>query len=102
MKRPVVWSARARRDLRAIADYINQENPAASRRVVKRIGHSAELLGQFATGRAGRVPGSYEKPVPGLPYVLIYKITSAPGQGEVVNIAYVIHMARNWPEGVPP
>ena len=51
----------------------------------------------MATGRPGRVSGSYEKLVPRLPYILAYAIASQ-GEREVIAILRVIHMARDWRE----
>ena len=51
----------------------------------------------MATGRPGRVSGTYEKLVSGLPYILAYAIASQGGR-EVIAILCVIHMARDWCE----
>ena len=53
-------------------------------------------LGHIATGRAGRVSGTYEKPVPRLPYVIVYSLVLDQGQ-ETVFVLRVIHAARDWP-----
>ena len=46
-------------------------------------------------GRPGRVTGSYEKLVTGLPYILVYAIAQGSGE-ETVAIIRVIHTAREW------
>lgn len=51
----------------------------------------------MATGRPGRVAGSYEKPVARLPYIIAYALALQRGR-EVVAILRVIHTARDWPE----
>lgn len=51
----------------------------------------------MATGRPGRVNGTYEKLVPRLPYILAYAIVSQDGR-EIVTILRVIHTARDWRE----
>ena len=52
-------------------------------------------------GRPGRVTGTYEKLVTGLPYILAYVIAGA-GDQEEVAIVRVIHTSRDWPaEGWP-
>ena len=58
-------------------------------------------LGEMPTGRPGRVTGTYEKLVTGLPYILAYVIAGT-GKGEEVAIVRVIHTSRDWPaEGWP-
>lgn len=51
----------------------------------------------MATGRPGRVNGTYEKLVPGLPYMLAYTIASQ-SEREVIAILRVIHTERDWRE----
>lgn len=102
MKRPVRWSRDALDDLKAQIEYITNDNPAAARRVAKRLRSVGMELGAMATGRKGHVAGTYEKVVAGLPYILAYAITSRPGGGEQITILRVIHGARDWPAGVWP
>ncbi|GAA0569157.1 type II toxin-antitoxin system RelE/ParE family toxin [Craurococcus roseus] len=102
MKRPVVWADSARADLRIVFRYIAGENPDAAARVAARIEDAAAGLSDFATGRAGRVSGTYEKVLPGLPYILAYEITVRAGGAEVVTILHVIHGARDWQAGEWP
>jgi toxin ParE1/3/4 len=97
VKRPVSWSRKALDDIKEQAVFIAQDNPAAARRVADRIRDTGRSLEDMATGRPGRVSGSYEKLVPGLPYILAYAITSQ-GEREVVAILRVIHTARDWRE----
>ncbi|MET4104553.1 toxin ParE1/3/4 [Roseovarius sp. MBR-79] len=96
MSRPVRWSTDALTDLADQVAYIAAENPSAARRVADAIDKSALALGDIPTGRTGRVTGTYEKSVTGLPYILAYAITQAGGE-ETVAIVRVIHTARNWP-----
>jgi toxin ParE1/3/4 len=98
----VVWSADALDDLDAAIAYIAADNPAAALKVLDRVGKSAESLGQIATGRRGRVAGTYEKSVRGLPYIIAYAIQSLPSGRERVVILRVIHGARNWLPGEWP
>ncbi|CAM5774227.1 type II toxin-antitoxin system RelE/ParE family toxin [Bosea minatitlanensis] len=51
----------------------------------------------MATGRPGRVAGSYERPVTRLPYIIAYALVFQGGR-EVIAILRVIHAARDWPE----
>ncbi|WP_244948388.1 type II toxin-antitoxin system RelE/ParE family toxin [Methylobacterium dankookense] len=68
MTRPVIWSPGARQDVLAVARYIASENPSAARTVTARFRAAAEALGETPTGRLGRVSGTFEKSVSGLPY----------------------------------
>ncbi len=94
--RRVIWSADARRDYLDILRYIADDNPDAAERVANAIEHTGDGLGEFATGRPGRVTGCYEKSVPRLPYIIAYELTSLGGQ-EVIAILRVIHTSRDWP-----
>ncbi|WP_353641595.1 type II toxin-antitoxin system RelE/ParE family toxin [Mesorhizobium sp. WSM2239] len=99
--RPVFWSEEARQDYFEILHYIASDNPFAAERIVDAIEEAGNELSQFATGRPGRVAGTYEKLVIGLPYIVAYSITSKGGR-EVISILRVIHMARDWPAGEWP
>jgi plasmid stabilization system protein ParE len=101
VKRPVEWSRAALADLGEQIDFIARDNPAAARRVADRIRDAATALGDMATGRPGRVTGSYEKPMPRLPYILAYMIQGRSG-AERITIVRVIHTARDWPSETWP
>lgn len=92
--RSVVWSEEARQDYFDILRFIAADNPFAAEKVVDAIEEAGEQLGHFARGRPGRVTGTYEKLVVGLPYVIAYSIKSA---GDVLFILRVIHTSRDWP-----
>lgn len=82
-------------DIRAIAAHIRQDNPMAARRVILEIKDQITMLVQVPNiGRAGRVDGTREMVIPGLPYIAIYEVGDA-----VVYIVRVLHGARQWPEG---
>ena len=100
--RPVVWSIEAQRDNLEILRYIAEDNPFAAERVVDAIEDAGNRLGEFATGRPGRVAGTYEKSVKPLPYILAYAIAAPSGIAEQIVILRVIHTSRDWPpEGWP-
>jgi plasmid stabilization system protein ParE len=94
--RPVIWSAEARDDYFDILRYIADDNPVAAERVVDAIEKAGNDLGQHATGRPGRVTGTYEKSVTRLPYVIVYALAMHQGRESVV-IVRVIHTSRDWP-----
>jgi len=87
------WSPAAVEDLLRIIEYIRQENAAAAEGVAKTIYESASTLKSFPNkGRAGRVEGTREPPLPPLPFVVVYRI-----RRDIVEIANVIHGAQKWP-----
>lgn len=98
MRRTVQWSRDALDDLKSQLSYIAADNPAAALRVFERVQATGHALGEMATGRPGRVGGTYEKLVPGLPYIIAYAISRGAGR-ETLSILRVIHAARNWPTG---
>jgi plasmid stabilization system protein ParE len=100
--RKVIWAEPARDDLLDILVYIARDNLAAAENTVGRIEKVAENLAVFATGRAGRMVGIYEKPVLGLPYILAYEITRGPDGEQIVFILHVVHAARDWQPGSWP
>lgn len=96
MKRAVIWSREALDDIKVQVKHIAKDSPAAATRVADQIRDTGKALGEFATGRPGRVTGIYEKSVPRLPYIIAYEITSHGGQ-EVIAVLHVIHTSRDWP-----
>ena len=100
--RDVVWAQYALDDVDDIIAYIAADNPAAARKVLDRIDRTANHLGRRPIGRIGRVSGTYEKSVVGLPYVIAYALKPLQSGEEQVVILRVIHSARNWPKGEWP
>jgi addiction module RelE/StbE family toxin len=87
------WSPAAAADLSRIFEYIRQENPSAAERVVRTIYDSASSLVSFPNrGKAGRVEGTRELPLPSLPFLVVYRVLE-----HAVEIANVIHGAQRWP-----
>jgi addiction module RelE/StbE family toxin len=91
------WTSRAERDLDEIADYIGQDSPAAAARVILELIDQVEsaLLGQPAVGRPGRVLGTRELVIGGLPYVVPYRLRE-----KDIEILRVLHTSRRWPTGL--
>ncbi len=97
--RDVVWSESALHDTNEIVAYIASDNPAAAAKVLDWLELTAQRLGRLAVGRSGRVEGTYEKSVVGMPYIIAYAIRPLTSAREQVVILRVIHAARNWPKG---
>ena len=96
--REVFWSKGALDDLNSVIQYIAAENPAAALSVISKIEKAGNALGNMATGRKGRVSGTYEKPVTALAYIMAYAIEQRRDGGERVVILRVIHGGRDWKE----
>ena len=91
------YTAEARRHIAAIFDYINERNPIAATQAVSRIRLAAERLAEFPRiGHTGRVSGTHEWVVRGLPYILVYDIST--GGAEVVVLG-VFHGAQDREPG---
>ncbi len=101
MSRPVLWSRAALDDLKVAVSHIARENPGAARKVAAAIREAGQKLGVHSTGRKGRVDGTFEKSVAGLPYIVAYAIDTAT-KGERIVILHVIHTARVCPAGLWP
>lgn len=74
MTRRIIWSDTAQDDYLSILAYIARDDPQAAARVAERIDVAAAALADFTTERVGRVAGTYEKVLSGLPYILAYEI----------------------------
>lgn len=88
------WTRRAERDLDEIAVYIGQDSPAASARVILELIDQVEtrLASQPAIGRPGRVLGTRELVISGLPYIIPYRVRDLD-----FEILRVLHTSRRWP-----
>lgn len=88
----VRWLSGATRSLRAAHQYIAADNPVAARNVIERLQIAVERLAAHPSmGRPGRRPGTRELVVPGVPYIVIYRV------GDVdVQILRVYHTSRKW------
>jgi len=98
VKRRVVWSREALNALKQAIQPIARDNPQAARRVAAVLRAAGTALGERSIGRRGRVTGTYEKSVTGIPYILAYALGPLPTGDEAVFILHIIHTARDWPE----
>ena len=88
------WTRLAERDLDDIAAFIGQDSPAAAARVVLELIDQTEALltRHAALGRPGRVLGTRELVIGGLPYIIPYRV-----RDNDVEILRVLHTSRRWP-----
>ena len=90
----LLWTRLAERDLDDIAAFIGQDSPAAAARVVLELIDQTEqlLTRHVALGRPGRVLGTRELVIAGLPYVIPYRV-----RDNRIEIVRVLHTSRRWP-----
>ena len=92
--RRIHWTRRALRRLDAIGAHIAKDNPAVAEEVVAQIVESVNILADFpAIGRVGRISGTRENVVLGLPYIVPYRVNP-----DTIEVITVMHGAQKWPE----
>jgi plasmid stabilization system protein ParE len=88
------YTAQAREHITAIYNYVGDRSPVAATQVAARIRLAAERLAEFPRmGHAGRVAGTHEWVVRGLPYIIVYQIGTA--DADDVVILGVFHAAQH-------
>ena len=86
----VVYTADALGDVAHILSFIAERSPHAAS-VAHRIDVAVKALGIFPrAARVDRGSGVYERPIPGLPLILIYTVLE-----ELVEVIAVFHTARD-------
>ena len=89
----IIWRRREVNDLDAIREFIADDNPDAAQRVSAAIEAAVDPLANHPNlGRPGRVEGTRELVVVGLPYIIAYRVRE-----ETVRILAVVHTSRQWP-----
>lgn len=87
------WLEDAIDDLKALRQYVAQDNPTAANDIAKRLIKSVNLLAeQPGMGKAGRVPYTRELVISNLPYIIPYQVIN----NEII-ILRVMHGAMEWP-----
>ena len=90
----VKWTRKALVNLENAVEFIAADKPTAAADVALKIWNAAKMLaGQPGMGRPGRVPGTREFVISGLPYILPYVEKEG-----VVFILRVMHTSMKWPE----
>ena len=88
------WTTPAAKALLAVQDYIAKENPRAAFEVAQHIRLAVDQLRDHPKmGRDGRVRGTYELVIHGIPYIVPYRI-----RGKEVQVLSVYQTSRKWPE----
>jgi len=101
LKRQIFWTPEARLDLNEAALYVARDSGAAAYRLVDRVEAAANRVAEVPAGRPGRLSGTYEKLVPSLPYILLFRLRTE-GRVETVRILRVVHKSRDWQPGTLP
>ena len=90
------WQDDAINDLIQVRRFIAMDNPSAAARVADHIRSAVpELADQPGMGRPGRVPGTREKVLVDIPYIIAYRV-----EENSVVILRVLHTSRKWPETI--
>ena len=88
------WARDAVSDLDSIEEYIGRDNPEAAFRTFAEIIRQAEILAEHpGLGRPGRIEGTRELVIAGLPYIVAYL-----HRGDTVTLLRVLHGAMKWPK----
>jgi addiction module RelE/StbE family toxin len=91
------WLCFALDDREAIFDHIEIESPRSAVMVDEKIEAASDQLVLFPeAGRSGRILGTRELVVTGLPYILAYHVAN-----DVVRILRVLHTSQQWPNHLP-
>ena len=89
----IVFTQRAINDMEELHAYIARRSPSRAHSVLARIRRAINRLEVFPySGRGGRLSGTRELVVPGLPYLAVYEV-----QDDRVVIQRVLHQAQQWP-----
>jgi toxin ParE1/3/4 len=89
----VVWAPQSIADLQDIWDYVAEDNPRAATELVCAVRAKAEYLSRYPRlGRPGRGKQLRYLLVVGTPYFIVYRLSKVD-----IEIARVIHGARDWP-----
>jgi toxin ParE1/3/4 len=97
LTRWLLWSAAALDDFEAAIARVAIDDETAARGVAAAIDRATRLLAERPIGRPGRVTGTYDKAVSGLPGIIAYALDD-----DRLVVLRVIHSARdrpktNWP-----
>jgi len=92
----VRWQDDAINDLIQVRRFIAIDNPSAAARVANHIRSAVpELARQPGMGRPGRVPGTRERILVDIPYIIAYRV-----EEDSVVVLRVLHTSRKWPETI--
>lgn len=89
----VVFTQRAIIDMEELHAYIARRSPSRAHSVLARIRRAINHLALFPySGRIGRLDGTRELVVSGLPYLAVYEV-----HDDRVVVQRVLHQSQQWP-----
>ncbi|MEX0693259.1 MAG: type II toxin-antitoxin system RelE/ParE family toxin [Rhodospirillales bacterium] len=87
------WTRPALHDLEELHSYIADRDPAAALQTARLLRAQAEALTTHPQmGRAGRIDGTRELVVAGLPFIIAYRVTDT-----TIDVLAIRHGRRDWP-----
>jgi toxin ParE1/3/4 len=90
----VRWTRQALLNLEHAVEYISTDSPTVANQVAQKTWNSFQLLREHPRiGRPGRVKGTREMVIPGLPYVVPYM-----EENGIVFILRILHSSMKWPK----
>jgi len=90
----IKWTRQALNNLDAAVKNIAEDKPASAQKISQKIWNSVQLLAQQpGIGRPGRVNGTRELVIPGLPFIVPYLENNY----EIV-ILRIMHASMKWPD----
>jgi len=90
----IKWTRKALINLDNAVEYIARENPVAAQNAAQKIWDASQLLTNHpGIGRPGRVAGTRELVVKGLPFILPYAEDAG-----TIFILRVMHTSMIWPD----
>ncbi len=82
-------------DLQAIVSFGLKEGLRDPKGFVRRLRERLQILvAHPLAGRAGRVNGTRELPLAGLPYIAVYLVSAEAG---LIDVVRILHGAQMWP-----
>ena len=98
MTRRIIWAPKASKDFLAAIDWIEADHPPNAHRVAERVLKRVASLAAVATGRPGRVAGTYESYVPRTSLIIAFQLPDK----TTLQILRIIHAKRNWQDSEWP
>jgi toxin ParE1/3/4 len=90
----VRWTRQALLNLEHAVEYIAADSPTVANQVAQKTWDSVQLLREHPRiGRPGRVKGTREMVISGLPYIIPYI-----EENGAVFILRILHSSMKWPE----
>lgn len=92
----IEWSEAALGDLRSIHDYVRARSSQGAVTIASRIEDAERRIALFPrSSRRDAESGTYEYVLRGLPYILIYDLTTRADGQECATIIAVFHTSRD-------